>query len=94
MTIAVPEKSDQAFDVGGRISGYGPIKARWLGTDGQLISEQNLPTPQDGMGASIRIFDVGSVTGYDMLRTLPSSSIMCLECAVRAGDLQRVVFTE
>jgi hypothetical protein len=54
----------------------------------------NVPAPQDSMGASIRIFDVSSVSGYDMLRTLPSSTIMCLECAVRAGDVQRVVFTE
>jgi hypothetical protein len=54
----------------------------------------NLPVPQNSMGAAIRVFDLSSVSGYDMLRTLPSSTIMCLECAVRAGELQRIVFAE
>jgi hypothetical protein len=54
----------------------------------------NVPAPQDGMSSSIRVFDIPSVTGYDMTRTLPSSTVMCLECAVRAGDLPRVVFSE
>ena len=54
----------------------------------------NLPAPQDGMGASIRVFDIGSVSGHDMLRTLPSNIPMCLECAVRAGDIPRVVISE
>jgi hypothetical protein len=54
---------------------------------------ENLPFPQDFLNASLRVYDIGSVTGYDMVRALPSSTIMCLDCAVRAGDLQRVVFT-
>jgi hypothetical protein len=54
----------------------------------------NMPAPQDGMGATVRAFDIASVNDFDQLRTLPSSTIMCLECAVRAGDLQRVVFAQ
>lgn len=61
----------------------------------QLPSQfnDNLPFPQDNMSATIRVFDVSAITGYDMLRTLPSSTVMCLECAVRAGEVQRVVYT-
>lgn len=55
--------------------------------------EDNLPFPQESLSATLRVFDVSSATDYDMLRKLPSSTIMCLDCAVRAGDLQRVVFT-
>jgi hypothetical protein len=44
--------------------------------------------------ASNRVFEISSVTGYDLLRTLPSANIMCLECSVRTGDFQRVVFTQ
>jgi hypothetical protein len=46
------------------------------------------------MGVSVRVFDVASVTSYDTLRALPSSTVMCLECAVRAGDVPRVVISE
>ena len=53
----------------------------------------NLPFPQDGIGASIRAFDVGSLTSYDMVRAQPSRNIMCLECSIRGGDYQRVVFS-
>jgi hypothetical protein len=44
-------------------------------------------------GASIQMFDISSVTGYDMLRTVPSANIMCLSCSVVAGDFQRVIVT-
>jgi hypothetical protein len=54
---------------------------------------ENVPAPQDNLGVSLRVFDIGSVAGYDMVRALPSSTVMCLDCAVRAGDLQRVVYT-
>ena len=53
----------------------------------------NTPQPQDSMGASIRSFDVSSATSYDMLRTLSSAVPMCLECALYAGEAQRVVTT-
>lgn len=53
-----------------------------------------LPAPQDTGSASTRVFDIPSITSYDMLRALPSGNIMCLECSVRAGDFQRVVFTQ
>lgn len=52
-----------------------------------------LPQPQDGMSTSVRVFDISSITGYDMLRTVPSANIMCLTCSVAAGDFQRVVVT-
>ena len=53
-----------------------------------------LPAPQDTATASTRVFDIPSLTGYDMLRAQPSGNIMCLDCSVRAGDFQRVVFTQ
>jgi hypothetical protein len=53
----------------------------------------NLPFPQDSMSGSIRVFNISTVTGYDMLRTVPSRNLMCLECALRAGDFQHVVVT-
>jgi hypothetical protein len=52
------------------------------------------PSPEDGLGAFTTVFDISSVTDYDMLRKQPSANIMCLDCAVRAGDFQRVVFTQ
>jgi hypothetical protein len=52
------------------------------------------PLPDDLLFASNRVFDIPSVTGYDMLRTLPSAKLMCLECSVRTGDFQRIVFTQ
>jgi hypothetical protein len=52
-----------------------------------------MPLPEDFTSATLRVFDIASVTGYDMVRTMPSRNIMCLDCAVNAGDLQRVVFT-
>jgi hypothetical protein len=52
------------------------------------------PFPDDPVFASNRVFEISSVTGYDLLRTLPSANIMCLECSVRTGDFQRVVFTQ
>lgn len=53
-----------------------------------------LPAPQDSAGASTRVFDIPSITSYDMLRAQPSGNIMCLDCSVRGGDFQRVVFTQ
>jgi hypothetical protein len=52
-----------------------------------------MPLPEDSTNATLRVFDISSVTSYDMVRTMPSRNIMCLDCAVNAGDLQRVVFT-
>jgi hypothetical protein len=52
-----------------------------------------MPLPEDSTSATIRVFDISSVTSYDMVRSMPSRNIMCLDCAVNAGDLQRVVFT-
>ncbi|HEX7941351.1 MAG TPA: hypothetical protein VF488_06075, partial [Gemmatimonadaceae bacterium] len=53
-----------------------------------------LPAPQDSSSAFTRVFDIPSITSYDMLRAQPSGNIMCLDCSVRAGDFQRVVFTQ
>lgn len=53
-----------------------------------------LPAPQDGAGAFTRVFDIPSITSYDMLRAQPSGNVMCLDCSVRGGDFQRVVFTQ
>lgn len=51
-----------------------------------------LPPDDVFLGASVRLFDI-SATGYDAVRALPSRNIMCIECAVRAGDFQRAVFS-
>jgi hypothetical protein len=52
------------------------------------------PTANDTVNAKVRMFDIPSVAGYDALRATPSANVMCLECAVRTADFQRVVFTE
>jgi len=49
------------------------------------------PQSQDTIVASIRVFDLFSVTNYAGLRTLPSSTPMCLECALNSGDISHVV---
>jgi hypothetical protein len=52
------------------------------------------PAPEDSLSASTRVFEIPAVTGYDMLRAKPSASVMCLECAARSAEFQRVVFTQ
>src|SRR5262249_23511738 len=52
-----------------------------------------IPQPVDSIGASIRVFDISSVSSYDMLRMQSSANIMCLQCAVVAGDFQHVVMS-
>jgi hypothetical protein len=52
------------------------------------------PAANDTLSASTRVFDIPSVTGYDMLRATPSANVMCLECSVRTGDFRRVVYTD
>lgn len=54
----------------------------------------NQPAASDTLNASTRVFDIPSVTGYDMLRARSSADVMCLECSVRTGDLRRVVYTD
>lgn len=51
-----------------------------------------LPPDDRFLGATVRLFDVPA-TGYDAVRALPSRNVMCIECAVRAGDFQRAVFS-
>ncbi len=53
----------------------------------------NLPAPQDGLSGQVRTFDVNTATGYDALRAVPSRNIMCIDCALRAGDFQRAVYS-
>lgn len=52
-----------------------------------------LPQPQDGMGAQVRQIEIGSITGYDAARALPSRNLMCVECALRAGEFQRAIIS-
>jgi hypothetical protein len=52
------------------------------------------PAPADFIGGSTTVFEIPSIPSYDMLRTLRSANIMCLACAVRAGDIQRAVLTQ
>jgi hypothetical protein len=52
------------------------------------------PASDDQLTASTRVFDIPSVSSYDMLRAMSSANVMCLDCSVRSGDFQRVVFTQ
>jgi len=51
----------------------------------------NLPAPQDSIGAQIREIEITAVDGYDAARALPSRNLMCIECAMRAGEIQRAI---
>jgi hypothetical protein len=53
-----------------------------------------VPAPQDAIFLSISVFDISTISDYDALREQPSANIMCLVCALRVGDFQRVVFTD
>lgn len=57
------------------------------------LPHRGIPLPEDPLRAQITVFQIPSVTSDDMLRTIPSASIMCLDCAVRAGTFSRVVTT-
>jgi hypothetical protein len=52
-----------------------------------------IPLSTEVTNAAVRVFEIASVKGYDMVRAMPSADLMCLDCAVKAGDLQRVVIT-
>jgi hypothetical protein len=41
----------------------------------------------------INTFDNPTVNGYDMLRGMGTANAFCPECAVRAGELQRVIIS-
>lgn len=51
-----------------------------------------LPASEDFLSSQVRLFDVPA-TGYDAVRALPSRNLMCIECAVRAGEFQRAVYS-
>lgn len=59
-----------------------------------LALADHQPVESDFLGGFMTVFDIPSVSGYDMLRTMSSANIMCLRCAVFAGDFQRVVFSQ
>jgi hypothetical protein len=52
------------------------------------------PVENDFLSGSMTVFDIASVSSYDMLRTLPSANIMCLRCTVFAGDFQHVALSQ
>ena len=53
-----------------------------------------LPTAEFGMGLNrIQNYDVMTVNGYDAMRAMGTATMMCVECAVRAGEIQRVVLS-
>jgi hypothetical protein len=41
--------------------------------------------------APTRVFWIPSIADCDALRKQPSANVMCLEFAVRTGDVQRVI---
>ncbi len=51
------------------------------------------PSPcSSGMFLSrLRTIEIPTVSNYDAIRALPASTIMCPECAVRAGEVQRII---
>jgi hypothetical protein len=53
----------------------------------------NMPGPADSVSGAVRVFDITGVNGYDAVRMQPSGNIMCIDCALRAGDYTRAIFS-
>jgi hypothetical protein len=49
------------------------------------------PAAADTVIAPTRVFWIPSIADCDALRKQPSANVMCLEFAVRTGDVQRVI---
>jgi hypothetical protein len=54
----------------------------------------DLPQPEDFMGGTIRLLEIPSSTGYDAFRAVPERNLVCPECAVRSGEIARIVATD
>ncbi len=56
-----------------------------------------VPQPQDAYTVQAHIIEIPSISSYDALRALPEKTLICPgslvpDCAVRSGELQRVIF--
>lgn len=51
-----------------------------------------LPSSEVFIGiAQLKPIEIPTVSNYDAIRAQPSGNIMCIECAVRAGEVQRII---
>ncbi|MBA3405189.1 MAG: hypothetical protein H0U13_10995 [Gemmatimonadaceae bacterium] len=51
-----------------------------------------MPHTQDFMNLNaLRAIEIPTVTNYDAIRAMPAQSMLCVECAVRAGEIQRAI---
>jgi hypothetical protein len=56
--------------------------------------DQVMPQAQFGLGLNqIRVIEIPTVMSYDAYRAQGMSTAICPDCAVRAGDLQRVIIS-
>jgi hypothetical protein len=56
--------------------------------------EPILPKPEFGLGINfLRAVEIPTVPSYDAYRALGAATALCPECAVRAGDVQRVILS-
>lgn len=57
------------------------------------LSEAN-PAAADYVNSGyVREFDISTISDYDALRAQPAGNLSCLECTVRSGEYQRVIYT-
>ena len=54
----------------------------------------DLPHPEDFLGGTIRLLEIPSASGYDAFRAVPERNLVCPECAVRSGEIPRIVATD
>ncbi len=53
--------------------------------------DTNLPQPEDFLNGEVRLLEIPSATGYDAFRAVPERNLTCPECAVRAGEIPRII---
>jgi len=53
--------------------------------------DDNMPAPSESLSFQVRTFDSNAFSNYDSVRAMPSRNVMCLECALRGGDISHVV---
>ena len=51
----------------------------------------DLPQPEDSLGGEVRLLEIPTATGYDAIRAVPERNLVCPECAVRAGEIPRII---
>ena len=51
----------------------------------------DLPQPEDFCNGSTRLIVIPSASGYDAFRAVPERNLVCPECAVREGEIPRMI---